>query len=227
MSKRDIILLVVALVVGSALVKLIYDRGKWQERVDDLKAQVDSTDGYWLKKYAGDSTTWAARSDSLSARGDSLVLDSTRYAKRAADLEVSRGAALARLQRLETETDFTKFSQPAQQLVLGLRGALNETQLSLGTCKLRQRTAEEQRAVCTVRAADQRAQILSLEQLRGRLTAERDSALALLRPPSLFSLAFDVGVGPGCVVGLNGKSVCGLGVNLTVLKFRIPLFGGR
>lgn len=224
MSRKDVILLVVALVGAGILFRWVYERGQWKERVNDLTAQVDSTDGYWLKKYAEDSTAWATRSDSLTARGDTLALDSARFARRADTLEARRIAALEELQQLDV--DLTTLPQGAQQLVTGLRSALNETTLSLGTCRLRRHTADEQRTVCEVQAADQRDQIFSLEQLRGRLTAERDSALALLRPPSLLSLTLEGGIGPGCTVGLNGMSVCGLSAHVTVIRFRLPLFGG-
>jgi len=81
--------------------------------------------------------------------------------------------------------------------------------------------AREQQSVCQEARQIDSTRIVSLEEIRTRLTSERDSAQVLNQPPPLFSLVLEVGVGPGCAVGVHGQVVCGVSLQATVLRFRL------
>lgn len=216
---------VLLLIVLVGVAAWIYNLGAWQERVDDLQAQVDSTDNYWLPKYTADSTEWATQLDSLAEVNDSLVEDSTALAQQATRQERARIRADVRLQELTSRLD-TMTMTPQVRAVLGAaQQAYLHVDSSLTTCRDRLGTAESQRGVCAAELAIKTENVTALENLRTRLVAERDSAQALIKPPSLFDLTFDVGVGAGCVYDLGDQKMrCGPSTQITVLRVRIPLF---
>jgi chromosome segregation ATPase len=226
-KKLKLLLVLVVVIMAVAVVQRFYERGRWQERKDDLETQVDSTDQYWSEKYTQDSTAWARRTDSLQQRDSALVADSTRLAQEAAARTMALERSLAQLKQLRARLDPSTLPPEGRDLLVAFEQALEKTKASLTTCHAQLATAQERRSGCEVQLADRDEQVVALEHLRGRLTAERDSARALNKPPPLLSLTLEVGAGVACVVlpiGTNAEPACGLSVQVNVVRFRIPLF---
>jgi hypothetical protein len=214
--KTKTILIVLAVLCGvSVLVTNAYLRGRWQERVDDLQDQVDSTDNFWSAKYAVDSTAWVVQQDSLQRRDSILTLDAMHLALREDSLKALKVVVLGAIEAAEAKED-------TLTLLTRIKQALTLSDGLLRVCQAQRGVAEDRRGVCMARLARQTARIASLEKLRARLQAERDSAMALLKPPPLFSLDFEIGVGVGCAGGLGGNVACGPAVQFTILRLRLP-----
>ena len=201
----------IIVVLAGALAYIFYSRGAWQERKKDLEVQVRITDQL-RETYTRDSTVWARSLDALQQQDTVLADTAAQLAEDAVTQEQERVETVAALPGLE-----------AEDLVRGLEIALIKTETSRQTCVASLGVAERRRSLCVRGAKLLLARIDTLEVLRGRLTAERDSAQALLKPPPLLSLTLEGSIGPGCTFGLGGGSMCGVSVQVTVLRFRLPL----
>ncbi len=214
-------LVVVAIVV--AVLHLAKQWGQWQARRQALEAQVVITDSL-AAVYTADSTVWAGLVVTLIARQDTLQEKADSLTGVAASQDSARVEAVADLDALRAAAEVVPIPAPAAALVRGLENALTRTEVSLNTCGVRLTNAQEQVTTCAKRQAIQDNALARAGVLRGRLTAERDSARALLRPPPLFALAFEVNAGVGCATTLSGIIACGPAVQVTLFRFRIPLF---
>jgi hypothetical protein len=218
------------LIAGAAIVVLVaacaswlINRGKWQERVDDLEAQVEQTNTA-LEEYADSIQIWAARRDSLTARDSALTKDSVRIARAAWRVEQDYLETRAELANALAASALDTVPPHVQEVYVRYERALDMADSLTAVCEKGRTNAEDRLGVCEADKAIADSTILVLEELRGRLTSERDSALVLLKPPSLFQFGFDVGVGAACIYDVsNGKFVCGPSAQVTVLKFRLPI----
>lgn len=197
-------------------------RGAWRERLRDLQAQVDSTDRV-LVQYRADSAAWARTLAALSRRATNLAKDSARLAGELGLASARRAAADSALAAAQAAVDEQQLPPPLQALLAAQQDATAALAAEGQACQRSLANAQAQRTTCEEMADTLRHQVASLERLNGRLLAERDSARALLKPPSLLALTFELTAGPGC--SSNGRqTVCGGSVQATVLRFRIPLF---
>ncbi len=209
--------------VASVLLHFANQWGQRQARRQALEAQVVITDSL-AAVYTADSTVWAGLVDALVARQDTLKKEADSLSGEANSQDAARAVAVADLGALRTAADVVPIPAPAAALVRGLEGALALTEVSLNTCGARLLNAQGQLTTCAKRRAILDTALIKAGVLRLRLTAERDSARALLRPPPLFSLAFEVNAGVGCATTLAGAVSCGPAVQVTLFRFRIPLF---
>ena len=206
-----------ALTLG-AVAMWAYNRGKWQGRVDDLKAQIAITDSVQAQ-YVADSAQWALAREYFEVRDSTLTADSARIASTTAQTRQRYLQTRAELTALQNTMAQDSIS-PQVRVVLGAyEQALAAADSSEAACQEGKTNAEDRVSNCEQQLAVADSSVLALEKLRGRLTAERDSAVVLLKPPPLFALTFDVGVGAACVY--NSQITCGPSIHVTVLRFRI------
>ncbi len=221
-TERVVYWLFVAVVVGVVL-HLANQWGQWQARRQALETQVVITDSL-AAVYTADSTVWAGLVVTLIAHQDTLEEKADSLTGVAASQDSARVEAVTDLDALRAAAEVVPIPAPAAALVRGLENALTHTEVSLNTCGVQLTNAQEQITTCTKRQAIHDSALARAGILRGRLTAERDSARALLRPPPWFALAFEVNAGVGCVTTLSGTVACGPAVQVTLFRFRIPLF---
>lgn len=220
MKTRDIVGIVVVLVVAAVVAERLMARGAWLEREKDLLAQIHVTDSL-LGVYAADSVRWQGQIAVLTTRALVLRQDSARLDTALVRSHVVRRGVEARLSSLLLDIDRDTLTRGIQELLDVGEATITALKLEGEACKALLGNTREQRTVCEEARMIDSTRIVSLELVRERLTAERDSAQALNRPPPLFSLVFEVGVGPGCAVGVNGQVVCGASLQATVLRFRL------
>ncbi len=224
-----LILLVSSVVffIGYAL-RNAYAYGQWRERANDLTAQIDSTNAYWFPKYTADSTEWLAQLAALDTVNAELVADSITLAQQVAALDVTRAAAMEREEELRTELDTITVTPRVRLVLTTSRLALVQTDSAFQLCRGQLDVSRLRHTGCATTLTIEVQRTTALERLRTRLRMERDSAYALLKPPSLFKLTFAVGAGASCVWGTsNGSVVCGPSVHLTLLRFKVPLPWGN
>ena len=221
-TERVVKWLFIAVVVGVVL-HLANQWGRWQMRRQALEAQVVITDSL-AAVYTADSTVWAGLVDSLVAREVILTGAADSLTEVAAHQDTARAKAVTELDILRATAEVVSIPAPVAALVRGLEAALTLTKVSLNTCGVRLTNAQEQVTTCAKRRALLDTALTKAGVLRLRLTAERDSARALLRPPPLFALAFEMNAGVGCATTLAGAVACGPAIQVTLFRFRIPLF---
>ena len=198
----------------------LQQRGRWLERKQDLQTQVDST-RVLLGRYTADSAGRQRSLDSLGRLTVRLSRDSTIWHQRWLQTLAAKTAVDSALTALRASVDEDSLPEAVKTLLAGERRALLTTGQSFEACQEGLRIAQEARSVCQTAQDTLQSEIVGLRGFQARLLAERDSALSLLKPPSLLSLTFELGVGPACLVGSVVR--CGLGVQATVVRFRLPL----
>ena len=211
---------VAGLVFGSVLSAHLMARGAWKEREKDLLEQIRVTDSL-LNVYQADSVRWFGELSALRERSNVLRADSARLDSSLVRSRVVRRGVEARLSSLLSDLDRDTLPQELQDLLDVGEATLVALAEEGEACVASLENARGQRTVCEEARQIDSTRIASLELVRTRLTAERDSAQALNKPPPLFSLTFEVGVGPGCAVGVNGQVACGASLQATVLRFRL------
>jgi hypothetical protein len=225
-STKQVLLSLVGATLLAGLVWTAQQRGAWVERVRDLNAQVDSTKAV-LALHAADSLRWQATLSALRVHALQLAQDSQRFQAQLVHARRGRVEAELALTTLRGAVVEADLAQPVRDLLAGERRSTEAAQGEATACQALLDVAQEQRSTCEAEKATLQQEIVSLEGIRARLSSERDSALALLRPPSVFSPTLAVTAGPACVATLSGPVSCGLGVQVSILQLRIPLFGRR
>lgn len=220
MTTRDAILAVAALAALAGWGWHLQQRGRWLERRQDLQTQVDSTK-VLLARYTADSIGRQRSLDSLNRVAARLSQDSTVWRRRYLQVRADRQAADSALTALRASVDEDSLSEAVKTLLAGERRALLATGQSFEACNKGLQIAQEARSVCQTAQDTLQSEIGALRGVQDRLLAERDSALSLLKLPSLLSLTFELGVGPTCLAGSVVR--CGIGVQATVVRFRLPL----
>ena len=214
---------ILGLAIAVALSMLLYHvraRAQWLERKADLDAQIDSTNTL-LESYTADSATWSASLDSLGLIQDSLRADSATLDREANRLRRSRSNLGMQLRALQAKVDVDSLPPAVRDLLRVSDLAILSADSVGEVCAAALTVARSQRSVCEREKEILTTRVASLELLRDRLTSERDSSVALNKPPGLFSLALDLGVGPQCGLGFDGRLACGVGLQVTLLKIRI------
>lgn len=216
--------LITIIIVGllAVLTVQMIDRGKWRARVDNLQAQVDTTNAK-IQQYRVDSVARAQRDSVLDVRDSVLTVDSAAIALRADSVEEARLRTVRYAARLRAQLDSTELSPAVRSTLQAYEAALDTAEAAQEVCKEGKQNAEDRANNCEEQKALRDTTIADLEELRTNLTAERDSALVLLRPPPLFQLTFELTGGVGCAANLN-SSACGASAQLTLFRFRLPWF---
>ncbi len=217
---KNIIIAIAAAIALSMLLYHVRARAQWMERKADLDAQIDSTNAL-LDSYSADSTEWSLTLDSLALIQDSLKSDSANTARELTRLRRSRVSLGLQLRALQAKVDVDSLPPAVRDLLRVSEQTVLSADSVAEVCSAALDVAQAQRSVCEREKEILTRRVVVLEVLRDRLTSERDSADALNKPPALFSLAFELGVGPSCQIALDGRVGCGLGLQLTLLKFRL------
>lgn len=223
MKTKDIVLGVVLVALVSGFMWQAYQRGHWKSRVENLEAEAVVTDSL-LGKYTVDSVQQSAWRDSVTT-ADSMLQH--QALEEGVALEVATGVretAETDLKPLREAVVGDPLTPEVRELLAGERSvtqkALNET----SACQALLTTSVALGASCGVVVDSLDTRILTLEGLRARLTAERDTAMVLLKPPSLINLTFELGVGLGCVLTPTGRTLCGFSGQVTLLRVRFRFF---
>ena len=220
MTTRDGILAAAALAALAGWGWHLQQRGMWLERRQDLQTQVDST-RILLGRYTADSAGRQRSLDSLDRLAVRLSRDSTVWHRRWLQTLAAKTVADSTLTALRATVDEDSLPEAVKVLLAGERRALLTAGQLFEACQEGAKLAQEARSVCQTAQDTLLSEIVALRGFQDRLTAERDSALSLLKLPSLLSLTFELGVGPTCLAGSVVR--CGIGVQATVVRFRLPL----
>lgn len=221
MTTKEFALTATALTLLAGFGWQMMQRGRWQERRRDLQAQIDSTHRL-LASYRVDSLRRTQVLDSLAQRTVRLTQDSLRWASRYSEVTRKARASDSVLARLQAAVNEDSLPRTVRNLLTAKQEALQTAREGWGACEEGLRLAQDQRSACQMAQDTLLSEIVALRGLQVRLGAERDSALALLRPPSLLSLQLSVGIGVACVY--RETLLCGPSVHVTLLRLRLPLF---
>lgn len=202
------------LVFMVGLIRNAKNEGIWQQRAHALEGQVHATDSL-RTVVAADSVRLVQLSDSFHRGADraasSAATARAAYTQLRDSLRHWGGVAtpvdsLAGDSLRELASDAHQYAQMAAR-------ALDQADRAIHA---------QDSEIVALRGADSVSQvrIRDLGLLTRQALAERDSARALLKPPSAFALTFEVGVGPGCASNVT-QTVCGLSAQVTIFRFRL------
>ena len=220
LSPRALLITSVVLVaLVSGLVYQAYARGAWKERARDLEAQVELTD-VLLDGYAINEGIWAERLDSLANVARESNLTALEQARTLRIAQRDREVADSEIVVLRSVVDETALSGEVRDLLEGERVAAERARDETVACRLLLNTQMGLSNTCATQRGVLEGQVSSLSVLRGRLVAERDSALALMKPPPILDLTMELTIGPGILATMAGQVYAGIGLQLSILKFR-------